>query len=52
MTVFLDICDNIIAMGLPAQKFIDAMARNPLDVVQRYLKENHNNAYKIYNLYV
>ena len=39
-------------MGLPAESFLQSVARNPLDKVARYLKEKHGGYYKIYNLYV
>ena len=45
-----DICDNIIAMGLPAESFFQSVGRNPLPQVVSYLKEKHDNCYKIYNL--
>ena len=47
---FQDICENVIAMGLPADSFLQSVARNPLDTVARYLKEKHGGCYKIYNL--
>jgi hypothetical protein len=37
-------------MGLPADSFIQSVARNPLDTVVKYLKEKHGGCYKIYNL--
>jgi phosphatidylinositol-3,4,5-trisphosphate 3-phosphatase/dual-specificity protein phosphatase PTEN len=45
-----DICDKIIAMGLPAKSLFESIARNPLDEVSSFLKEAHKGNYKIYNL--
>ncbi|XP_053960890.1 serine-rich adhesin for platelets isoform X1 [Anastrepha ludens] len=43
------ICDNIIAMGYPADN-IESIFRNRLEDVYKFLQEIHQNHYKIYNL--
>ncbi|XP_037960504.1 dentin sialophosphoprotein isoform X2 [Teleopsis dalmanni] len=43
------ICDNIIAMGYPADN-IESIYRNRLEDVYKFLEENHYDHYKIYNL--
>nr|CAG4710604.1 unnamed protein product [Naegleria fowleri] len=40
---------NIIAMGFPSVGK-EALFRNPMDEVQRMLKRNHGDHYKVYNL--
>ncbi|TPX44817.1 hypothetical protein SeMB42_g03511 [Synchytrium endobioticum] len=43
------ICDNVIAMGAPAEK-MDALYRNPINEVRRFLDLKHPKRYRIYNL--
>lgn len=44
------ITDNIIAMGYPADKTIQTIIRNHINHVSKFLRERHQNSYKIFNL--
>ncbi|CAD8097469.1 unnamed protein product [Paramecium sonneborni] len=43
------ITDNIIAMGFPAESF-EAIYRNPMPEVQKFLNSRHTNNYMVFNL--
>lgn len=44
------ICDNIIAMGYPADKTIQTIIRNHITHVSKFLIERHPDSFKIFNL--
>ncbi|CAD8203149.1 unnamed protein product [Paramecium pentaurelia] len=44
-----DIEDNLIAMGFPAENF-EAIYRNPMSEVQKFLNTRHHNNYMVINL--
>ena len=41
--------DEIICMGLPS-KGVEALYRNPIDEVVRFMETNHGGKYKVFNL--
>ena len=43
------ITDNIIAMGFPSDK-LEAIYRNSMKEVERFLRERHAGHYRVYNL--
>ena len=43
------VTENIIAMGYPSESMV-SMFRNFWDDVKSFLKENHEDHYKVYNL--
>ncbi|KAF9352501.1 hypothetical protein BGX34_012119 [Mortierella sp. NVP85] len=45
------ITSSLIAMGFPS-KSIEAIYRNPIADVEKFLDSRHEGAYKVYNLYV
>lgn len=49
ITYQVDITDNLIAMGFPAENF-EAIYRNPMVEVQKFLNTRHPNNYMVINL--
>ena len=50
MTNVTDIQPNLIAMGYPSDTVAQGLIRNRIETVSKFLKEEHPNAYKVYNL--
>ena len=48
---YTDIVPCVVAMGYPSEG-LEAGYRNPMDEVVRFFETRHNEAYRVYNLYV
>ena len=44
------ITPRVLAMSFPASTVVEKAYRNPIETVAQFLKEKHQNKYKVFNL--